>query len=128
MHTSESMDYVCLISGMNQRNLLGRDDNNMKLREIFALILGGIGILVLDLAFNGASESDLFFPLWLRQSIPPQLNATTTSGSSIPIIGSLLPPGQNIFIYLLGGALLGIAMIILILSNRNRTQVSQKTQ
>ncbi|MGD0805748.1 MAG: hypothetical protein ABSA11_16930 [Candidatus Bathyarchaeia archaeon] len=96
----------------------------MRLREIFALILGGIGIIILDLAFNGASESDLFFPIWLRQAIPPQLNATTTSGSSIPIIGSLLPSGQNIFIYLLGGALLGVAMIILILSNRNRIQVS----
>jgi hypothetical protein len=96
----------------------------MKLREIFALILGGIGIIILDLAFSGASESDLFFPLWLREATPPQLNATTTGGSSIPIIGSLLPSGQNIYVYLLGGALLGVAMIILILSNRNRIQVS----
>jgi hypothetical protein len=97
----------------------------MKLREIFALILGGIGIIILDLAFNGASESDLFFPIWLRQAIPPQLNATTTSGiSSIPIIGSYFPPGQNIYLYLFGGVLLGVAMIILILSNRNRIQVS----
>jgi hypothetical protein len=83
--------------------------------------LGGIGIFILDMAFNGSSASDLFFPPWLRQSIPPQLNVTIPySPLSIPLLGSYFPSGQNIYPYLIGGAVLGVAMVVLILSNYNR--------
>jgi len=89
--------------------------------EIVALILGGIGIFILDLAFNGSSESDLFFPPQLRKVLPPVFkNATLPPRPAAPgAIGGYLPPGQNIYLYIIGGAFLGAAMLILIVINRN---------
>jgi len=92
-----------------------------RLREIVALILGGIGIFILDLAFNGSSESDLFFPPQLRKALPQALtNATLPPSPAAPgVIGGYLPVGQNIYLYAIGGAFLGVAMLILIVTNRN---------
>jgi hypothetical protein len=90
-------------------------------REIVALILGGIGVFILDLAFNGSSESDLFFPPQLRKGLPQALkNATLPPSPAVPAaLGGYLPGGQNIYLYAIGGAFLGVAMLILILTNRN---------
>jgi hypothetical protein len=89
--------------------------------EIVALILGGIGIFILDLAFNGSSEADLFFPPQLRKVLPPVLkNTTLLAPPAAPsAVGGYLPPGQNIYVYIIGGAFLGVAMLILVVTNRN---------
>jgi len=89
--------------------------------EIVALILGGIGIFILDLAFNGSSESDLFFPPQLRKVLPQVLKNTTlpSSPAAPAALGGYLPPGQNIYLYVIGGAFLGFAMLVLIVTNRN---------
>jgi len=90
--------------------------------EIVALILGGIGIFILDLAFNGSSEADLFFPPQLRKALPPVLKNVTLPGTPAAApsaVGGYLPPGQNIYAYILGGAFLGVAMLILVVTNRN---------
>jgi hypothetical protein len=92
----------------------------VKLKEIAGLWLGGVGIFVLDLAFNGSSASDLFFPPQLRKVIPPPLkNVTLPPGPPAPpFLAGFLPPGQNIYLYLIGAAFLGVGMLILILINR----------
>ena len=89
--------------------------------EVVALILGGFGIFILDLAFNGSSESDLFFPPQLRKVLPPVLTNTTLPASSTAptAIAGYLPPGQNIYLYIIGGVFLGVAMLVLIVTNRN---------
>jgi len=88
--------------------------------EIMALILGGIGIFILDLAFNGSSESDLFFPPQLRKVLPVLKNTTLPASPAAPAaIAGYLPPGQNIYLYIIGGAFLGVAMLVLIVTNRN---------
>jgi hypothetical protein len=88
--------------------------------EIVALILGGIGIFILDLAFNGSSESDLFFPPQLRKVLPVLKNTTLPSSPAAPAaISGYLPPGQNIYLYIIGGTFLGVAMLVLIVTNRN---------
>jgi hypothetical protein len=88
--------------------------------EIVALTLGGIGIFILDLAFNGSSESDLFFPPQLRNALPPMLgNVSIPSSPAAPAAaGGLLPAGANIYLYAIGGAFLGVGMLILIVTNR----------
>lgn len=93
----------------------------MRRREAAALVLGAVGIFVLDLGFNGSSASDLFFPPQLRKSLPPVLkNASLPpSPSPPPGLGGYLPAGQNIYLYFIGGAILAVAMLILILANRN---------
>jgi hypothetical protein len=93
----------------------------LRLRETVALILGGIGIFILDLGFNGSSESDLFFPPQLRKVLPTVLkNASLPAPPAAPaVLGSYLPGGQNIYLYVIGGAFLGVAMLILIVTNRN---------
>lgn len=98
----------------------------MKLREKVAFVLGGIGIFILDLGFNGSAASDLFFPPQLRKVLPPVLkNASLpASPSPPPALGGYLPAGQNIYLYFIGGAVLGVAMLILILTNRNPPQDS----
>jgi hypothetical protein len=88
--------------------------------EIVALILGGIGIFILDLAFNGSSEADLFFPPQLRKALPPVLNTTLPSSPAAPsAVSGYLPPGQNLYLYMIGGAFLVVAMVILVVTNRN---------
>ena len=84
-------------------------------------MLGGIGIFILDLAFNGSSASDLFFPPQLRKALPPVLsNITLPASPAAPAaIGGYLPGGTNIYLYALGGAFLGVGMLILIVTNRN---------
>jgi hypothetical protein len=108
----------------------------MRLREKAAFVLGGIGIFILDLGFNGSSASDLFFPPQLRKALPPVLKnislpAPPALNASIPVtpaapagVGGYLPPGQNIYLYFIGGAFLGVAMLILILTNRKSEQDS----
>jgi hypothetical protein len=47
-------------------------------------------------------------------------NTTLPSSPAAPAaIGGYLPPGQNIYLYLIGGAILGVAMLVLIVTNRN---------
>jgi hypothetical protein len=95
----------------------------VKRKEVAALILGGIGIFILDLGFNGSAASDLFFPPQLRKILPPVI-----ANASLPLppapaapagLGGYVPGSQNIYLYFIGGAILAVAMLILMLSNRN---------
>jgi hypothetical protein len=89
--------------------------------EIVGLILGGIGIFILDLAFNGSAMGDLFFPPQLRNVLPPVLaNASLPPSPAAPAaLGGYLPGGANVYLYGIGGAFLGVGMLILIVTNRN---------
>ncbi len=93
----------------------------MQLKEKFALTLGGIGIFILDLGFNGSSASDLFFPPQLRNVVPvPLKNATLPpSPSPPPGLGSYLPRNGNLYLDLIGASILAVGMLILVYSNRN---------
>ena len=97
----------------------------MRLLVIVGLLLGGLGIFLLDVGFNGSSASDLFFPPQLRKIVPPLLQNISLPASPTPpkFLGGYLPPGQNIYLYLIGGAFLGVAMLVLILVNRNSGRV-----
>jgi hypothetical protein len=85
----------------------------MKAREILGLVLGGIGILVLDLGFSGASMTDL---LYISPPGGPISGVPSNIGSSI--VGSLMP-GGNTTLFFIGFGFLVVGMVILILHNRN---------
>jgi hypothetical protein len=89
----------------------------MKPIEIFGLLLGGFGILVLDLGFSGSAMTDLFYITSpIKSSIATAIMAPPNGG--VNLLGNVLPAG-NSSLFLIGGGILGVAMIILILHNRN---------
>ena len=95
----------------------------MRPREILALWLGVIGIVVLDLGFTASSMTDIFhlappavqgFVKAVNSTVPPIKIAAPPPN----FLGNLMP-GGNTTLLLLGGVFLGVAMAILILLNRN---------
>jgi len=99
----------------------------MRPREIFALWLGALGIFVLDLGFSGSSMTDIFYFAPPVQGLVKAVNSTVPPIKIPPaptnFLGNLMP-GGNIALLLIGAVLLGVAMTILILLNRNAGKVA----
>jgi hypothetical protein len=77
----------------------------------------------LDLGFIASSATDIFY-------LPSPLQSIVTSKPKIPptpsILGIKLLQGGNVYLYLIGAACLGVAMVILVLSNRISDQGPSK--
>jgi hypothetical protein len=83
----------------------------MRSKEIVALLLGILGIVLLDLGSINSSATDLFYIFPFAHISPPPPN----------LGGNVLQSATN-FLYLVGGGFLGTAMLLLILINRNSGQ------
>jgi|ERR1017187_2172442 hypothetical protein len=90
-------------------------DRWVRVRQITGLLLGFLGIFILDLAFIGSSYSDL---LYLPQALQG-IAAPSPSAPQIPqVLGLSLLGNGNIYLYLIGTICLAIAMVDLYLGNR----------
>jgi hypothetical protein len=94
-------------------------DEWLKPIENLGILLGLIGIILLDAGFAGSSLTDLFyFGPRLPNVIPPNTVPPVPSNVGKSILGGL--PVANSTVFFLGGAFLGLGMIVLIVHNRNR--------
>jgi hypothetical protein len=85
----------------------------MKAREIPGLLVGIIGIVVLDLGFSGASMTDLLY-------VPPAGSVVTSVPSNIGagLVGSFMPGGDTT-LFFIGAGFLGVGILILIFRDRS---------
>jgi hypothetical protein len=90
-------------------------DRWVRLRQITGLLLGFLGIFVLDLAFIGSSRTDLFY---LPAALQTIATAPPTTAPPPQILGFNLLPSGNLPLYIIGSICLGIAMLDLFLGNR----------
>ncbi|MDA4128987.1 MAG: hypothetical protein OK422_06000 [Thaumarchaeota archaeon] len=78
--------------------------------RILGVGFGIFGIGVLDLGFAGSAITDLFH----LGNVIPTIPAPTIPGTNL---FATLVPGGNIILFIIGGAFLGVGMIILIVRN-----------